>query len=132
MRLSHLYESAFLLAGCIITLSACESERVSEPNWSCRGAVYMRVKNASQDDLDSVEVAGINFGALKRGALSDYQPALDCSSVFGMSATSGARRFSSNPVDSTARPLEPGYYTQELSTVRRGSAWLVTSNRVSP
>jgi hypothetical protein len=84
--------------------------------WACQGPVYLRVRNASELDFDSVEVAGIAFGALKHGSLSDYQPATGCDSLVAARATRGGQIFSRMPFDSLAPPLTPGRYTCELTT----------------
>lgn len=86
----------------------------------CQGRVFLRVRNASSVDFDSAQIDGIEFGAVRVGAVSEYKQVEPGRCVYrygSMSVRSGTQRFVVFPIDFVGeRPLKPGHYTQALTT----------------
>ena len=94
----------------------------------CPGPVYIRVLNASKLYFETVAFGGIEYGALRAGAASDYRRAVGCrhandhSEITASERGPGAprepspkQRYVVFPIDFVGEAtLRPGYYTSAL------------------
>ena len=96
--------------------SGAQEAVASHPS-SCPEPVYLRVRNLSSLDFDSVQADGMDFGPLPAGAQTEYRKAADCVQRFAsIQVLSSQGPMAPIPYDlSGETPAEPGYYTRALS-----------------
>jgi hypothetical protein len=83
----------------------------------CAEPVYLRVRNLSSLDFDSVQADGMDFGPLPAGAQSEYRKDADCGQRLATIRVMSSRGpMAPVPYDlSGETPAEAGYYTRALS-----------------